>query len=150
MKPIDLFFHWEHIRKGLISTINAFTEEDLIYILYPGSWTVGRIMLHIAGAEDYWLRYVVTRELIEWPENYTLENYPDKESILQVLGEVHTRTLEYIEPLDEDDLSAIIKTPWESELPLLWIIWHVVEHEIHHRGELSLILGTLGREGLDV
>jgi uncharacterized damage-inducible protein DinB len=35
-------------------------------------------------------------------------------------------------------------------LSLGWIIWHVLEHEIHHRGELSLILGLLGREGLDV
>ena len=33
---------------------------------------------------------------------------------------------------------------------LQWIIWHVLEHEIHHRGELSFILGTLGRTGLDV
>jgi len=24
-----------------------------------------------------------------------------------------------------------------------------MEHEIHHRGELSLILGLFGREGLD-
>ena len=31
-----------------------------------------------------------------------------------------------------------------------WIFWHVLEHEIHHRGELSLITGILGREGLDV
>jgi uncharacterized damage-inducible protein DinB len=30
------------------------------------------------------------------------------------------------------------------------VIWHVLEHEIHHRGELSLIHGLLGREGLDV
>jgi uncharacterized damage-inducible protein DinB len=26
----------------------------------------------------------------------------------------------------------------------------VLEHEVHHRGELSLIHGLLGREGLDV
>ncbi len=31
-----------------------------------------------------------------------------------------------------------------------WIFWHVLEHEIHHRGELSLILGFLGKQGLDV
>jgi uncharacterized damage-inducible protein DinB len=23
-----------------------------------------------------------------------------------------------------------------------WIVWHVLEHEIHHGGELSLALGT--------
>lgn len=25
-----------------------------------------------------------------------------------------------------------------------WIVWHVLEHEIHHGGELSLALGTHG------
>jgi uncharacterized damage-inducible protein DinB len=29
------------------------------------------------------------------------------------------------------------------------MILHVIEHEIHHRGELSLKLGLLDREGLD-
>jgi uncharacterized damage-inducible protein DinB len=28
-----------------------------------------------------------------------------------------------------------------------WIVWHVMEHEIHHGGELSLALGTHGLEG---
>ena len=27
-----------------------------------------------------------------------------------------------------------------------WIVWHVLEHEIHHGGELSLALGTYGLE----
>jgi uncharacterized damage-inducible protein DinB len=39
---------------------------------------------------------------------------------------------------------------WGEPIPLRWIIWHVLEHEVHHRGELSLILGLLGKEGLDV
>jgi len=29
------------------------------------------------------------------------------------------------------------------------MLMHTLEHEIHHRGELSLILGLLGRKGLD-
>ena len=29
------------------------------------------------------------------------------------------------------------------------MIEHMIDHEIHHRGELSLILGLLGREGLN-
>ena len=28
-----------------------------------------------------------------------------------------------------------------------WIVWHVLEHEIHHGGELSLALGIYGVEG---
>ncbi len=29
-----------------------------------------------------------------------------------------------------------------------WIIWHVLEHEIHHGGELSLALGGIGLQGV--
>ena len=29
-----------------------------------------------------------------------------------------------------------------------WIIWHVLEHEIHHGGELSLVLGNYGLAGI--
>ena len=29
-----------------------------------------------------------------------------------------------------------------------WIVWHVLEHEIHHGGELSLALGGYGLQGI--
>ncbi len=31
-----------------------------------------------------------------------------------------------------------------------WIIWHVVEHDLHHGGELSYSLGALGLPGLSL
>ena len=31
-----------------------------------------------------------------------------------------------------------------------WVIWHLIEHDIHHGGELSLILGSHGLTGLDL
>jgi uncharacterized damage-inducible protein DinB len=148
--PKDIFSHWRQIREGLISTIETFEEDELALIPFGGSWPIGRIMLHIADAEDGWLRVVVTKELRGWPDTYTLENYPDKRSILELLDHVHSRSIEYLAQLSESDLLSKVEAPWGNEIPLLWIIWHIIEHEIHHRGELSLILGYLGREGLDV
>ncbi|HEX4716084.1 MAG TPA: DinB family protein [Ktedonobacteraceae bacterium] len=31
-----------------------------------------------------------------------------------------------------------------------WIIWHVIEHDLHHGGEISLILGTHGLTGIAI
>jgi uncharacterized damage-inducible protein DinB len=39
---------------------------------------------------------------------------------------------------------TVVDTPWGEKLPLTWIILHVLEHEIHHRGEIYLMLGLLG------
>ena len=150
MKPSEMFSHWKRVRDGLLHTINLFQEDELQHTPEGISRTVGRTMLHIADAEDGWLRYAITKELEEWPSQYTLDNYPTREAIKDVLTEVHERTEEFIDPLEESDLTRIIVAPWDEKFYLGWILWHVIEHEIHHRGELSLILGLLGREGLDV
>lgn len=145
----QIFSHWKQVRVDLLSTIDKFNDSDLTYIPFHTSWSVGQIMLHIADAEEGWFRYAVTRELEKWPKQYCLENYPTKEDIKAALGAVHTRTEQYLESLNGAGTDQLVVVPWGGNISLLWIIWHVVEHEIHHRGELSLILGLLGREGLD-
>jgi uncharacterized damage-inducible protein DinB len=150
MNPDQIFSHWKQIRADLLSTIDKFNDVDLAYVPFNASWSVGQIMLHIADAEEGWFRYAVTRELDQWPEQYCIENYPAKGDVKAVLATVHTHTEQYLESLNDADLAQLIVVPWDESIPLLWIIWHVVEHEIHHRGELSLILGLLGREGLEV
>jgi uncharacterized damage-inducible protein DinB len=51
--------------------------------------------------------------------------------------------------LHEDDLRRVITTPWGVTYRLIEMLGHLIEHEIHHRAELSLIAGILGRAGLD-
>ena len=67
-----------------------------------------------------------------------------------MLEQARQRTATLLEQLDEGDLSCEYETQKGERFTLGWIIWHVLEHEIHHRGELSMALGLLGREGLDV
>jgi hypothetical protein len=69
-------------------------------------------MLHIADAEDGLFRFVITKEIDEWPDFYTLNKYPEINSIIHVLGEVHSRTIEYLNKLSEPDLIKKIKAPW--------------------------------------
>jgi uncharacterized damage-inducible protein DinB len=148
MLPKDVFSHWEGVRRDLVSTIEAFNENELEYVPFEGCRKVGDIMLHIADAEDGWLRFCITKELEAWPDYYNLTNYPDKQSIIHVLTEVHLRTSDYLSRLGESGLEGSITAPWGDDFTLLWIFWHIIEHEIHHRGELSLILGLIGREGV--
>lgn len=150
MKPSEVFSHWKRVRDGLFHTIDLFTDDELLYTPAGTTRTVGRTMLHIADAEDGWFQYVVKKELDKWPAQYIVENYPTREAIKQALTDVHERTEAYIDTLEESDMARIIEAPWGEEFYIGWILWHVLEHEIHHRGELSLILGLLGREGLDV
>ena len=149
MKLDELFSHWNEIHVGTLTLLDKFSDNDLSYVAYDGGMQVGQIVLHIADAEEGWFRLIATKERDKWPTDFTLQNYPTKLAIKSLLAEAHTKTFVYLNTLTIDDLDTIIESPW-GQFSLRFIIWHVIEHEIHHRGELSLILGILGREGLDV
>lgn len=149
MKLSQMFSHWKQVRADLLVTIDKFSEDELAFAPFQGSWPAGQIILHIADCEDNWLHGVVRGEFKPWIF-YDLADYPTKASIKEVLHRAQERTTHFLEGLDTSALEKEYQTPNGSSLTLRWIIWHVLEHEIHHRGELSLILGLLGREGLDV
>ena len=148
---LDQYFkHWQQVRTNLLASVDKFSDKELTYVPFPGSWSVGHIIRHIANAEDGWFRYVIMRELRDWPAESTSAAYPTVAATKVLLNKVHDRTQMYLSEWDADDLDRPIEAPWGHTFKLEWIIWHVLEHEIHHRGELSLILGLLGHEGLDV
>jgi uncharacterized damage-inducible protein DinB len=150
MKLSRVFSHWDQVREDLLTTIDQFDDSELLFTPFDSSWPVGQIMLHIGSAEAGWFCYVISQELIDWPI-FDMEVYPTCESIKTLLVDIHDMTKSQLASWDLEDLERPIRLPWNNhELSLSWIIWHVLEHEIHHRGELSLVLGLLGRDGLDV
>jgi uncharacterized damage-inducible protein DinB len=42
---------------------------------------------------------------------------------------------------------------WEGkryEFSRAWVVWHVLEHDLHHGGEISLTLGMHGLQAPDI
>ncbi|MFN2183349.1 MAG: DinB family protein [Anaerolineae bacterium] len=149
MNAAVLFSHWDTVREGLYEALDQLTDDQLAFVPREGLWSLGTVALHIATAEEGWFRYVVTGELDEWPE-VNESDYPTVSSIKALLREVHDQTMAYLEALDVADLDRVVDTFWGARLTLRWIIWHVLEHEISHRGEIYLMLGLMGMEAPDV
>ncbi len=149
MNAAERFRHWQSVRHGLIEALDKLNDEQLGFVPRDGLWSLGQVACHIADAEDGWFRHVATGELDEWPQ-FEAEDYPTVEAVKKLLTEVHHRTEAYLATLDDADLEQIIPAPWGSKFPLRWIIWHVLEHEISHRGEIYLMLGLMGMEAPDV
>ena len=99
--------------------------------------------------EEGWFRYAVLREYDKWPQ-FPHTDYPTVESIKSFLHEVHERTNAYLETIDADDLDRQLSLALGFDASLRYVIWHVLEHEIHHRGEIFLMLGLQGMEAPDV
>ena len=121
----------------------------------PNLRSIGAVACHIASAEDGWFRHVVWHEATEWPPDFSEAEYTSVGAIKDLLGGVHDRTKSYLTTIAADSPSPAevdqpIVLPWGPQVPLRWVIWHVLEHEIHHRGEIYLMLGLLGMEAPDV
>jgi len=129
--------------------MDQLTDDQLAFVPREGLWSLRTVALHIATAEEGWFRYVVTGQLDKWPEVDESE-YPTVLSIKALLTRVHAHTQAYLQSLDVTDLDRVIITSWGAKVSLRWIIWHVLEHEIHHRGEIYLMLGLMGMEAPDV
>jgi uncharacterized damage-inducible protein DinB len=137
------------VRADLLVTIDKFSQDELTFTPFTNSWSVEQVMLHIAGCENYWLHMVVRHEIEQW-KYYDFADHPTKAAIKKVLEGPRKKTVAFLEGLEEDDLNQVYITSRGESFPLQWIVWHVLEYEIHHRGELSFVLGLLRRKGLDV
>lgn len=141
--------HWANVRSKLMDVIGRFEDRDLGFRPFDSSWTVQELMLHIAQEELGEVQHGITRELAGWPDAFEGTAYPSIASIKALLDGVHARTQALTGALDDEALSRVVETPWGTKDTMLALLGHVIEHEIHHRAELSLILGMLGRPGLD-
>lgn len=63
---------------------------------------------------------------------------------------MHNRTEALLFPGGDAIQSQTVKLPWGLQTTIGWVVWHVLEHEIHHRGEIYLMLGLMGIEAPDV
>jgi len=140
---------WRLTRAGLLETALKFSDSELTYRPATGLYSVAETLLHVAHEEEIEVRYGVTRALSEVPPAYEASLFPDAASVLAVLAEVHQRTEVYLRSLTDEALMAEIEAPWGTRAQLAGTLLHVLEHELHHRGELSLCLGLLGKPGLD-
>ena len=105
--------------------------------------------MHIAETEDFWIREVAQKKF-PIANSHAVSGLPSPDVIRKALMESGDHTWQYLESLSEPDLEQRIQLPDGTTFRIYDILWHVIEHEIHHRGEISLLLGMLGREGLDV
>lgn len=151
MNAQEIFKHWSEVRQGLLAALDTITDAQMDFTPREGLWSLRQTVIHIAGAEDGWFRYVVTHELSGWGDaDYQAGDYPTLPDVKKLLYDVHTRVEAMFNQAADDKMKEPVKLPWGPTISLEEVVWHVLEHEIHHRGEVYLMLGLMGIEAPDV
>ena len=146
MDQAELLFKWEKVREGTIWLSDQIDDQQLAYVRREGLWSLGRTMRHIAEVESGWIGYVLEGRLDDWPI-YSAPDWDTKELCKIFSAEVHEQSVRCLTSYGSDEWSTPRKMKWDEMLSPADIAWHVMQHEMHHRGELSLMLGLMGMEG---
>jgi uncharacterized damage-inducible protein DinB len=68
------------------------------------------------------------------------------DEVFAFLEHTHAESMEIFARLSPDDLQARCETPGGASIPVWKWLRAMVEHEIHHRGQIYLYLAELGIE----
>lgn len=144
MNAAQFFDHWNKIWRDLLRAIEVLEDEDLEFKPAKAyDRTIGDILRHITNLEKGWIHFVVRREIPDWPEPDT--DLTTVESLREEMVKTHEDTMDYLATVEVDDFNRIVQVPQNGTPKLGWILWHVFEQQVHHRGELYLCLSLLGK-----
>ena len=143
-----VFEAWRNFQEALKRTIAPLTEEQLGLRLRPDLRSVGEIAEHIAYGRALWMKHIQAQSaadlepLLAWAE----PGDPPR-TVAEVLAGLDASWAwlsAYLMRGSADDEYS------EEDGERLYIIWGMIDHDLPHGGEISLILGAHGLPGLDL
>lgn len=152
---------WENSQQALVKTIASLSSEQLALPLAAHTRSIEELLNHMIGARFNWF-YLWMGEgdpTLDWNDGEdndgpALSRTASLVAMFEKSWHVISSALDRWTSADLEKLfqptashQAWLRAQGLEEEPphtRQWIVWHVMEHEIHHGGELSLALGTYG------
>ena len=142
------FESWQDYQEALKRAIAPLTEEQLQRRLIPGLRTPGEIAEHIVFGRALHLHGTLGEEAAELTPLLRWEDTDDPPHTaaeilqgLELTWRVITACL--MRGSSTDAIS-------EDEVPIAQTIWGLLDHDLPHAGELSLLLGADGIAGVEI
>jgi uncharacterized damage-inducible protein DinB len=137
--------YFENIRGRTERVVECIPPDRIEWTHKEGKFTLGDLVRHIASTE----RYMFAENVQGRPSRYPghgrelADGYDDVLSFLQTL---HAESVEIFARLTEDQLRGKCTPPGGRPMTVWKWLRAMIEHEVHHRGEIYLMLGHLGVE----
>lgn len=135
--------YFEKIRERTMRVVRAIPPDRIDWTYHEGKFTFADIIRHLAAIE----RYMYAENVQLRPSLYPghgpelAEGYAP---VLEFMSRMHSEAMEIFRSLSDDDLKRKCMTPGGAEIATWKWLRAMIEHEVHHRGQLYLYLGMLG------
>jgi len=155
----------EDIRKVTLKGVSGLSKEQLFAEPVPGEAPIGAYMMHLAECDLGWLETLTGKEQdaelkkrsyydvwFDTGKNYDPpKNIIEIEEYLDTMAKCREKLTEYIDSITDDDLETKVYRRWthngeekSKEFTPKWILYHLIEHEAHTRGQMFMLIRMAG------
>ena len=135
--------YYQGIRDRTRRVVDLVPDERLEWRHAPGRFSFGDLVRHLAAFERYTFAENVAGRPSAYP-GHGPELADGPEAVRAYFEDRHRESMEIFGGLGDADLERRCTTPAGSSISVWKWLRAMVEHEVHHRGQLYLMLGMIG------
>jgi uncharacterized damage-inducible protein DinB len=143
IRSVESFLrYYSGIRDRTRRVVDCIPDARMDWRHAPGRFSFGDLVRHLAALE----RWMFAENAAGRPSTYPghgPELADGAEAVRRYFEQMHAESLEIFRSLSDADLSRRCTTPAGAEMPVWKWLRAMVEHEVHHRGQLYLMLGMI-------
>ena len=152
-----IYENWRTYSDKLRDAIAPLMDEQLRLQPAPGMWPLGQILQHIVSVRAGWFSGTLQDSdeamaaYMEWGQR----DSPARSAaeLARGLDETWAFIESRLRRWTPEDRAMTFPDEWDgvvSDVSRSWVIYHVLEHDLHHGGEVSLLLGMNKLPGPDI
>jgi uncharacterized damage-inducible protein DinB len=131
--------YFGRVRERTLKVINCIPPDKLNWTYRQGSFTFADIIRHLAAIERYMYAENAQLKPSRYP-GHGAELADGHEAVLEFFDKMHSETVAILRGLTDEDLKRKCRTPGGAQISVWKWLRAMVEHEVHHRGQLYLYL----------
>ena len=152
-----IYENWQGYDSKLRNCVAPLTNEQLLLQPAAHVWPLGQIVQHIISVRAGWFSGTLqdNDERMDHYMGWGQRESPARSAaeLVQGLDETWTFIEVRLQRWTPADCAQTFPDEWEGqvyEVSRSWVIYHVLEHDLHHGGELSLVLSMHGLQGVAI
>jgi uncharacterized damage-inducible protein DinB len=143
LTTVDEFLPYlESVRGRTTRVLGSIPPERFEWTYKPGAFTFGDLVRHLGAIERWMFAENVAGRPSRYP-GHGRELADGYEESLSYLQRMHLESVAIFRSLTPDDLRRKCATPGGIDIAAWKWLRSMLEHEIHHRGQIYLMLGML-------
>lgn len=141
---IDHFLkYYSRVKYRTRRLLDIIPSDKTEWTFADGRFTIGDIVRHLANIE----RYMYAENAQFLPSQYKgcgIQYAEGLDQIIKYYNDMHAESMAVFSKLSTEDLQRKCTTPGQVDITLWKWLRAMVEHEVHHRGQLYMYLNMLG------